>query len=275
MNKWTGVWFKDTQRGCLTYLLSVGIGLPLACCLLVIPLCLVSELAASASGDGNPLLILLACLGPLFLLMMGGIAGAIYFVIYRRHQRLAAVFSPLGLEGRSYALTGHQFHGRMRGRQVDVYISRGPNLLFYVESEAATRLAAVFQDEVVPGLARLFNKQPLTHNGAALQGLTIFSHDQAWGQVFAANEFVQSALPRLLRGEHDFVFRKFHVRPDAAYLNLYRTQKMFAFDLRAEQVSEWLDLLLELAETVERLPAPAEKLTASPLEIRLRKGDGK
>lgn len=275
MNKWTGVWFKDTQRGCLAYLLSIGIGLPLACCLLVIPLCLVSELAASASGDGNPLLILLACLRPLFLLVMGAIAGAIYFVIYRRHQRLAAAFSPLGLEGRSYALTGHQFHGQMRGRQVDVYISRGPNLLFYAESEAATRLAAVSQGEVIPGLARLFNKQPLTHSYAALQGVTIFSHEQAWGQAFAADESVQSALPRLLRGEHDFVFRQFHVRPDAVYLNLYRTQKMFAFDLSAEQVSEWLDLLLELAETVERLPAPADKLTASPLESHLRKGDGK
>lgn len=272
METFVKTWFKGMQRGCLIRILAVVIGLPLACCLLSVGLYLVALI--DPSNDMSLVFLLLCvCAGSLFMAALGLAPAGLS--VYYRHKRLSEVFAPLGLTGGLYALTGHQFHGQVRGRRVDVYISRGPNLRFYVEAEAGTRLAVALQDQVIHGLTNLFNNEPLQDDWAAGQGLVLFARDAAWGRAFAADPVAQESLPGLLRGKHQFVFRQLHIRPDAVYLNLWQSQKMFGFDLHLEQVSAWLDLLLVLAETVERLPAPIEKLTASPLEIRLRKGDQK
>jgi hypothetical protein len=84
---------------------------------------------------------------------------------------------------------------------------------------------------------------------------------------------VQDALIRLIRGQNGFVFRQVHVRPDTIFLKLYRSNQMLQFDVEAAQVAEWSEGLLQLAEAVEQLPPPAERLTATPLENRLREGN--
>lgn len=266
MNALPRVWAADSKRGCLTYLISLAIGLPVSCCLIGSALWLANSL--DPRDARAPLVILLFAL-TMFVFILGGSFGTIYFFTSRRHETLARAFAPLGLEGGNHLLTGHQFHGSVRGRRVDVYIVRGPTLTFYVESQTGTRLAAAPQEQVLPALATFFNNAPLKHKQDALKGISIFAHDPTWGQAFAAHPAVHQALTRLLGGTN-FIFRQVHIRPDAVTLTLRRTDEMFSFDLAPELVSQWINDLCELAQIAEQLTEPAEKLFATPFEIRIR-----
>lgn len=270
MDALSRAWAADSKRGCLTSLISIAIGLPVSCCMIGSALWLANSI--DPRDPRAPLFILLFALA-LFVLFFGGAIGAIYFVTTRRQKALGQAFAPLGLEGGSHLLTGHQFHGQVRGRRVDVYITRGPTLTFYVESQTGTRLAAAPQEQVLPGLAKFFNNPPLEHGQQALQGISLFAHDPAWGQAFARHPAVHKTLPRLL-GDKALIFRQLHIRPDAVSLTFRRTEKMFSFDLDPQQTTQWIYDLCELAQAAEQLPEPAERLSVTPLELRLRTGGG-
>jgi hypothetical protein len=270
MNKWIRAFFKDTQRGCLVQAIAIAIGLPLGLGLVALPLFIISFL--SGPSEDTVLLTVFLVMAPIMLIVMGGAFGAVFLVTRRRGNWLDELFAPLGLEASSYAMTGRQYHGRYQDRQLDIFFYRGPGLLFYVGAEAATRLAAAAQNEIVPQLARLFNGRPLEHNAPELEGIVVFAHEEAWGQKFVAQTAVQTALRRLIRGENAFLFRQVHIRPGAIYLKLWRTDRMLQMELTAAQIAEWTENLLLLAEMIEKTPPPAEILPVSAAEERIRSG---
>lgn len=270
MNKWTQTLFKDIQRGCLVRIVATAVGLPLAACIIVTAIWAGTR-AAQEGGGGAFLLWLALALLP-FLLLVGGGVGTAAVIVWRRGCWLDGLFAPLGLESGSYTMVGRQYHGRYRDRQHDIFFYRGPGLLFYVSADTGTRLSAAVQDEAIPQLTRMFNGRPLEHNQPALAGVTIFAHDENWGRAFVGDPAVQQALNQLILGQDRFVFRQVYVWPDAVCLNLYRTNQMLRFDLEAERVTEWSAGLLQLAEAVEKLPPPAERLPPTPRQRQMRVG---
>jgi hypothetical protein len=186
---------------------------------------------------------------------------------------LDQIFAPLGLAARSYGMSGRQYHGRYRGRQIDAYIYHGPGMLLYVGAQTATQLAAAARDQMIPQLARLFNGPPLQHNQPGLEDTVIFARDEKWAQAFLAETAVQNALWRLIHGKTGFLFQQVHVRPDALYLKLHGGDSLSGVVEHANRVTEWTEDLIQLAQVAERLPAPAEKLVTSEWEERLRPGN--
>ena len=269
MSKWGYAWRKGLERNCLIQIIAAVVGLPLALCLIVTAVLLATSLPTD--GDGTTLIWLFVCLAPLGLLLLGGPFAAVYIVTRRRARWLDELFSPLGLDGSSYTMTGRQYHGRYRDRQLDVYIYRGPGVRFHVSADVATRLSAASEEDVAQSLAKLFNGPPLTHNQPGLKGITLFAHEDAWGQAFAADPAIADVVPQLIHGENSFLFRQVHVWPGAVHLQLWRSDRMLSLEITAEQVAEWTELLLRLAELIERLPPPSEKLALTPLEERARR----
>lgn len=270
MSKWGYAWRKGLERNCLIQIIAAVVGLPLALCLILAAVMLATSLPAD--GDGTTLIWLFVCLAPLGLLLLGGPFAAIYIVTRRRARWLDEMFAPLGLSGSSYTMTGRQYHGRYQDRQLDVYIYRGPEVRFYVSTDVATCLSAAAEEDVAQSLAKLFNGPPLAHNQPGLEGIAIFAHEEAWGRAFAADPAIADLVRRLIHGKNSFLFRQVHVRPGAVHLQLWRTDRMLSLEITAEQVAEWTEVLLRLAELVERLPPPSEKLAITPLEERARRG---
>jgi len=252
MSKWGYVWRKGLERNCLIQLIAAVVGLPLALCLILAAVLLAASLPAD--GSGTTLLWLFICMMPLGLLLLGGPAAAVVIVTRRRARRLDELFAPLGLSGSSYAMTGRQYHGRYRHRQLDVHIYRGPGLRFSVSADVTTRLSAAAAEDVVQSLAKRFNGPPLTHNQPDLEGIVIFTHEDGWGQAFAADPTIAVLVRRLIQGENSFLFRQVQIQPGAVHLQLWRTDRMLRLEITAEQVAEWTELLLQLADQVERLP---------------------
>ena len=268
MSKWGYAWRKGLERNCLIQIIAAVVGLPLALCLILTAVLLATSLPTDESS--TTLIWLFVCLAPLGLLLLGGPPTAIYIVTRRRGRWLDELFAPLGLSGSSYTMTGRQYHGRFRERQLDVYLYRGPGVRFHVSTDVATHLSAAAKEDVAQSLAKLFNGPPLIHNQPGLEKIMIFAHEAAWGQAFAADPAIAEVVYRLIYGENSFLFRQVHVRPGAIHLQLWRTDRMLSLEITAEQVTEWTELLLQLAELVERLPPPSEELTSTPLESRSR-----
>jgi hypothetical protein len=262
-------WIKSRMRA-----MFLGVLVYVAAMALLVPLCgwLVELLVAWVSRLDEGVVDSLAIYLPLGLIpiVLGGLFGLLAFTTRRRGRWLDEIFEPLGLAGRSYGMSGRQYHGRYRGRQIDAYIYHGPGMLLYVGAQTATQLAAAAQDQMIPQLARLFNGPPLEHNQPGLEDIVIFAHDEAWARAFVAETAVQEALRRLIQGKTGFVFQQVHVRPDAIYLKLHRGESLRAILKQARQVTEWTEDVIRLAQEAERLPAPAEKLATGKWEERLQ-----
>ena len=249
MDKWSQVWFRDTRRGCLLYLLIFLFVFPLGCCLILLPLNFV--MGQPDLSDGTAISFLLIPMAVFFLLLFGG-AGVVFILMLRnRSSQLDAIFTPLGLIGSAYAITGRQYHGRYRDRQVEVYIYRGPGLLFKVSANTSARLAAAAKTDLIPDLARLFNNQPLSLKESNLPGIVIFAEDIQWGQTFMQDDSVRSALQALILRENSFLFRQVYIQSGVISLKLWRSNQRFKADLDVRQAFEWADQLIQLAETAE------------------------
>lgn len=249
-NKWSQTWFRDTRRGCLLYLLIFLFVFPLGCCLILLPLQIV--MSQPSMRDSTAISLLFIPISIFFLLLFGGVGVASILILRKRALQLDAVFTPLGLTGSAYAITGRQYHGYYRSRQVDVYIYRGPGLLFKVSANTSAHLVAAAQTDVTPALARLFNNQPLLDE-MNMPGIIIFVQDVKWGQAFMEDTFVHSALQELIHHENSFLFRQVHIQSGAISLKLWRSNHRFKADLNARQAVEWADQLIQLAETAEHI----------------------
>lgn len=258
-SKWLGIFGKDLQRGCVYRLIAVGIAVPLLILFIFVPLYFANLPGLS---EQQAVLIMVIPAGIFILLILVGAPALIYYSIRRRAAWLDDVFTSQGLEGRSYALTGRQYHGRLRGRDVDVTFVRGPSLSLKVSSAVQTRLGVSGAGDVSLGLARLFNKEPLDLSGT---DLLAFAQEEEWGRALLEDPQVRRLLEELISEDHPFSIRQVEFNPGSVMLRLYRSRQVFDFRISPEQGRRWLNSLFELAEIAEKLPAPRQALTVSEL----------
>jgi hypothetical protein len=242
---------KDYLRALIVWLIAAAVATPLICGLVFVPVTI-----ASRTSDATSALLIMAVPATCFLLILfGGGAGALFFVFRQRARRYDALFNPLGLTGKLYMLSGRQYQGTVRGRQVDVRLYRGPALDMRIDTAAQVRLSVANSDGVSLTLARAFGRDPLELNDPALDGITVFAKDESWARSLLANPEVRSLLPQLILDESSFLMRQVHLEPGQIRLFLYRNRGLFKFSIVPEQAERWLDGMLSLARIVETQPA--------------------
>lgn len=250
MIRFLGAMSKDYLRSFVVTLIAAAIVLPLGCTCVFIPLWLVARLDASIWW-------LVVSLGLFVLCIFGGplLVGA--WVIYRRARRLDTAFNPLGLAGSAYLISGRQYHGNVKGRQVDVRFYRGPTIELYAGTSVQTRLSVAESAVVSLTLAQAFGREALASLDPDLDDLTVFAMDEDWARSLLADPEARRVLRRLIAaGKSWALFRQVHLQPGAFHLRVYRNKNLFRYGITPEDTRQWLDDLLTLAAIAERLPAP-------------------
>lgn len=250
---------KDIARGCgramVFRVIAALVVVPLGCLLIFLPLYLVTSL-------DFPVWVLGFSAVAFLVLILGGGTGYVVFVMHRRTTMLDAAFASLGLEGGAYQTWFRQYHGTIRGRQVSVYLQRGPLLEIEVATPLCTRLGVTGAHGDTRVAARFFGREPLPPDDPALAGLTVFPHDEAWTRALLADASAVAALHRLTATDAQFTRQQVLLRPGAFKLLLSGNRQLFDFQVAPEQVVQWLDDMLALVHIAEGLPAP--QITAEP-----------
>ncbi len=253
---------------CLTALTSIPV---MGCCmfgLFGVLLPGMDELARR--GDGNTAGVVLVALGLLaFVVMMVVPVGVVLLVTRRRARSLDAVFTPLGLLGERYLVYGRHYRGQTGGRDVDVYVYRGPTLEVRLTARAATRAQFFHRDSIPVGIAGALNVAPL----AAVPGLdayAVYPLDDAWTRRWLSDASVVQAIQTLMTvGSEGAIFRSLELQPGEVVLHLHRSRRLFGFSIAPEAARAWLSALEVLARAAEAQPAPA--VTAQPFHANLRR----
>lgn len=246
---------KDIGLGCgraaVIQIIAVLIGLPASLVLLGVSLWL-----ATAFAD-RPLIIVIGA-GGLLTLFFGALLGFVVIVVLRRKSRLDAVFTPLGMQGDVYQTLFRQYHGTVAGRQVDVYVYRGPVLEIEVQTPLKTRLGITQTRHAdTRFFAGLANREPLTLDDPAAQDLMVFAEDAAWARALLAQPAIPARLQRMTsQAGSTFTRHQLRCYPGACQLMLTGNRKLFGLDLNATQARAWLDDLLAVVTAAEALPAP-------------------
>ena len=266
MSKLIRAWSLAYARSAVVGLMAAAAVLPLGCLCVFVPLWLVTR------ADVSIWVLILSA--SLYVVMLnGGTFAASLWILRRRKRRLDAAFLPLGLEGERYMLTGRQYHGAVQGHGVKVLFYRGPMLELHLETPLQTRFGVAEVSSSTPGMARLFNRQPLDLADPALEGLRVFALDEAWARALMADAEARSLIQRLMRaGESWALLRQVVLAPGAFRLRLYQNKHLFRFDITHEEAQGWIDDLLTLASTAEALPAPTLTDEESTAERMVRTG---
>ena len=266
MLKLLGARFKDQMRGVVISLLSTVIVVPLACVLIFIPLWFVTRSDAS-------IWVLIVPAGLFLLILLGGGWGALAWTFYRRKRWLDSLFTPWGLTGSAYMISGRQYQGDARGREIIARFYRGPTLDLYVGTPLQTRLGIAEKSQTSLALAGMFGREPLSLADPDLDGLSIFALDEEWARSLLADPEAKALLQRLIRaGESWVLMRQVYLQPGAFHLRLYRNKNLFKYGIEPEEAQEWLDDLVALARIAEGLPAPQVTAEESGAEQLVRSG---
>jgi len=251
MAKLLKAWSLDYGRSLILGLIAPAIVLPLGCVCVFIPLRLVTRFDAS-------IWVLIVPSSLFFLILNGGAFGTLGWVLYRRKRWLDAVFTPLGLTGKSYMLTGRQYHGAIEGRQVSARFQRGPRLELHLGTPLQTRFGVAEEGSTTLPLARLSGRQPLALDDPDLSGLHILALDEGWTRSLLADPEARRLIRRLMSaGESWALVRQVVLGPGTFLLRLYRSKRLFKYEITPEEARRWLDDLLALARIAEGLPAPS------------------
>jgi hypothetical protein len=266
MSKLLKAWSLAQGRSVIVALIAAAIVVPLGCLLVFVPLWLVTR---ADLGIG----ILIVSASVYVLILNGGVFGTLVWILRRRKRRLDAAFTPLGLEGERYMLTGRQYQGTVEDREVRVLFYRGPMLELHLRTPLQTRFGVAEVGSTTPTLARLFGREPLDLDDPVLSGLRVYALDESWARSLLDRPEATPLVQRLLSaGESWALIRQVVLAPGAFRLRLYRSKRLFTYEITAEEARQWLDDLLALARVAEGLPVPTVTDGESSAERLVRTG---
>ena len=266
MSKLIGAISKDYIRGAVIGLISTFVALPLICALIFVPLWIFNQ------SDGN-IWILIVPAALFLLILYGGAFGAIAWTFYQRKRWLDRVFTPLGLEGSAYMLSGRQYQGTVGGREVTARFYRGPTLDLYLSTPLQTRLGIGEKSRVGTAVAGLLHHEPLSLENPDLDALSVFALDENWARSLLADPKARALIQQLMKaGDSWALMQQVHLQPGMFHLHLYRNKNLFRYGIEPEEAQEWLGGLMALARIAEGLPAPQVTDEESGAERLVRSG---
>jgi hypothetical protein len=210
------------------------------------------------------------------------VIGAALWLRTRAFNRLDAAFTPLGLAGRGYLLTGRQYQGLVEGRLVTATFSRrrsfggfGSNASLKINLEAAlkTQTTLAIKSALGAAISQAFGRQPMPLADPDFDQLAVYASDEPWTRALLADPAARAAALTLIAApganmtfahgragvvEHlppgPSEIRRLDIGPKAVMLWL---NGMPDQTITPENVRAWLDLLGRVARASEALPAPS------------------
>lgn len=254
--------------GCLTAIIGVPC---MTACLLGLFWGVFPALESSKSNlsvfliVGSLIVTLLVLIGiPIVLVLMMNI---------KRARALDAIFTPLGLSGSTYMLTGRQYHGQVHGRELHVYIYRGPTIYFRLGTTLQTRVQIFARNSIPASVANIFGKPMMQINHPDLDDLAIYASDETWtSELFSIQEAVKAVRELVLLGAQWAVFHHVEIQPGEVILHLSKSKSWFTETLTDPEVKMWLQNLEILARIGESQPAPLVTVPPSPIDNPSRQG---
>jgi len=257
---------KDYVRGLIVSLFAPVIAVPLACVLIFVPLWYYTN------HNSSIWVLIIPAILFLFILFGGGF-GVLAWTFYRRKRWLDSLFTPWGLTGSRYMISGRQYQGSVQGREVTARFYRGPTLELYVGTSLQTRMGIAEKSGTSLTVAGMLGRESLSLDDPDLAGLRIFALDEAWARALLADPEAKALLLRLMRaGEGWVLMPQLFLQPGAFYLRLYRNKNLFRYGVEPEEAQAWLNDLLALARCAESLPAPQVTAEESGAERLVRSG---
>lgn len=271
MRQLTDVSMEFAKRRLLLGCISTLVSIPVMCCCLfglfnfVLPL--MDSLARS--GDGNTAVLVLVGGGLAALAVLLVIPVSIMLVIINQRARnLDAIFTPLGLRGGMYLIYGRHYQGQLAGREVDVYIYRGPTIELRMKTSILTRTQFFHRNSIPVGIAGALNRRPL-ESLSSLEGYAVYSLDEAWTHGWLVDERAAKSIQTLMTtGAEWAIFRSLELQPGEVVLRLYRSRKIFVSSIPLEAAREWFAALETLTQSAEAQPTPI--VTAEPFQAASR-----
>jgi hypothetical protein len=275
MRELANLYVERTKRrwliGCITTLVSLPI---MCCCLILLPTVVFPAFdSIAASGNENTSMFVILGVGLVALAGLFVVPVVIALVmINSRARSMDAIFTPLGLTGSSYMLYGRHYQGQIAGREVDIYIYRGPTVEFRMKANIQTRAQFFVRDSIPVNVAKLLSKRPLAAV-PGLDGYTVYPLDETWTRSLLADPRAVEAIQKLMTlGAGWAIFRILEIQPGEVLLHLSRSRQMFASSISLDAARTWLAALESLAQTAESQLAPA--LTASPGGVTRQSREG-
>ena len=257
---------KDYVRGLIVSLFAPVIAVPLACVLIFVPLWYYTN------HNSSIWVLIIPAILFLFILFGGGL-GVLAWTFYRRKRWLDSLFTPWGLTGSRYMISGRQYQGSVQGREIIARFYRGPTLDLYVSTPLQTRMGIAEKSGTSLAVAGMLGREPLALDDPDLGELSIFALDEEWARLLLSNPEARMLIQRLLRaGESWVLMPQLFLQPGAFHLRLYRNKNFFRYGIEPEEAQVWLDDLLALAHSAEGLPAPQVTAEESGAERMVRSG---
>jgi hypothetical protein len=261
MKEVTGLVAERFKRRFLVGCLSLLVGIPvMGCCLLVLIIVILPALEQFSPGGNNSSLlpIILLIIGSLTLIVLIAFpVGIAAFKINKRARILDAVLNPLGFTGKAYLIYGRQYQGTFSGRNVDVYIYRGPTVEVRIKSTVNTRVIINPKDSISTQTAVVLGKPSFSTNDPSLDQFGIFPEDAVWaGKLLAEPIAIQTIKTLMSAGAEWAIIRRVEIQPGELLLFLFRSRKMSSGLFTQIEILAWLSALTQLAITAENLPAP-------------------
>ena len=280
MNQVGNVIVQNTKRRFLIGCLSALIGLPLmACCLFFIATVVfpaLDKMAASSEVDAGSMGLIIV--GISILLMFGLVAFVVAimgFVVFRRARALDAVFIPLGFTGKNYMIYGRHYQGQFGGKEVDIYIYRGPTLEIRMRSTVKTRVQITGKGSLPVAVAGMFKKEPLQIDDPIMEPFSVYPMDEAWAINLLKDNRVGQAIRVLMTHSAEWaLFRHVEIQPGEVLLYIYRTKTLFTNLNQFQNIQPWLQALQVLAESAENQPESekiAQPTSATSREARQKR----
>jgi hypothetical protein len=272
MRQLTDLLMAFAKRRLLVGCISTLVSIPVMCvCLFVLfSIVLPAMDALARSGDGNTAAFVLVGGGlVVFFVMLVIPVGILLVTLIQRARALDAIFTTsLGLTGSQYLLSGRHYQGQLGGREVDVYIYRGPTIELRLKTGVLTRAQFFHSDSIPVGVAGALNKPPLEPL-PGLDGYAVYSLDESWTRSWLADERALEAVRTLMSlGAEWAVFRSLELQPGEVVFHLYRSRNLFVSSIPLGAAREWLAALERLAQSAEVQPAPT--ITAEPFRAASR-----
>ncbi|MBC8330476.1 MAG: hypothetical protein H8E28_00695 [Anaerolineae bacterium] len=199
-------------------------------------------------------------------LMLAGIAGVVIWGLRSIRQRAAhldEVFAPWGLQGSAFLQSGRQYHGKIRGRQAEIYFRRGPNLEINLAAPLNTQAAVVFKSEIGKLSTSLGDYEYLEFNNPLFHNLSLYALDANWMNHILADDLARKAIRELMRVSGAYQLRQILVLPDGLKLTIRRVGTE---EITSDNMNTWIDELFVLLNTLESAPGPQEITVMMPIE---------
>lgn len=254
--------------GCISTLVSIPVG---CCCLVLLATVIFPALdGIAAGGNENTATLVIVGVGLLSLVGLIGIPlVALIVLTLRRTRALDTIFTPLGLTGSAYMLYGRHYQGQIGGREVDIYIYRGPTVEIRLKTTVLTRAQVLPKGSLPASVAGMFDKQPIATDNPALEAFSIYPQDEAWVRNLLTDpRSVDSIRTLMTLGANWAIFRRVEIQPGEVLLHLYRSHQFFGNSVELNAAQTWLAALQSLAQAAESQPKP--EVTAQPFSASSR-----